>query len=713
MQKFLETWRFQVNGVWLNPASATVRVRPHLLERIYPDLGLHERICLLDHLGALVIELQGRGLKRGVWWPVVDLRPVRQPRRTRYLIRWCPEDRLLLMRGDRSITGSPTWLGLSANVPLIFESQPLQEKTVYRRGRLRGVMAEGYPYQPGGLSFRFRNGRARFLCLTGHQPEELRDQTARILPSARRLILRKKGRLEKLLSGCPVHTEDARLNAALAWARISLDALIMHQSGPGIYAGFPWFANYWGRDTCLSLPGATWVTGQFSLARKLLLSLADQQDVDHDSRTYGRIPNLLEPGTRLYNTADGTLWFVRQVEEYGRYSGDRAALRRLFPTVRRALEGEIRSRTDEHGLVRHGPAETWMDAGGDVRPVTPRDDRAVEIQALWVAALCAGTRLATLFGHAKLANRWSHLAGRVRKIFPRLYWDQERGYLYDHLNPDGSPDRQIRPNALLALTAPAERLLSSDQERSVLQIILDRLTTDYGVCTLDPDDDQFRPQHLGGRRYHFDQAYHNGDVWPWLTGPLMTALTRRPDLKQAQVRIQALTGILTQHILDKGSVGTLSELFNAVPIEENDNEAGAYSQAWSLAEYIRVIHQDYLGIHPDVLNSRVVIEPAVPNEWGTTRFHFAAGGDVVAVVYHRKKAAQRFQFHLRKGNRPLTLLLRLRLPDQKFLLLQHDLKPERCYRIEVAPDGKEWKASVNNKMVPISVRKYSHNVSSF
>jgi len=693
MQKLLESWRFQVNGRWLNPSAAAVRMHPHMLERIYPENGVRETICLLDDLAALVVELRGPGLERGVWRPAVDIRPVRQPRRTSYQVRWCPRERLVLLRGDLSIEGSPAWLGLGADVPLTFQVRDRQERRVYRRGQLRGVMSEGHPYEPGDLHFQSVRGRARFLCLAGRNQKDLRERCTRILPAAGRLILRKKKRIQKLLSFCPVRTDQVRFDAALAWARISLDGLIMNQSGKGIYAGFPWFANYWGRDTCISLPGASWVTGQFSLARNLLLSLAGQQDERRRSKTFGRVPNLLEPGTRMYNTADGTLWFVRQLEEYGRYSGDTITLKKLFPAVENALEGEIRLRTDSHGLVRHGPAETWMDAGGDAAPVTPRDDRAVEIQALWIAALSAGASLAGLCGRTPLADRWQCWADRVKRVFHRLYWDPDLGYLYDHLNADESPDRQIRSNALLALTVTRDPLLTRDRERSVLKTLLRRLVTPYGVSTLDADDPQFRPQHIGGRRYHFDQAYHNGDVWPWQTGPLVTALVRNGQLSKAS----ALTGMLTDHILEKGSAGTLSELFNAVPIEENDNEAGTYSQAWSLAEYIRVVYQDYLGIRPDALQDRVVIQPSVPAEWGTVRFRFAVGGDRIAASFRRLGNIRRFRFHLQEGHRPLTLLLRIGLTRQRLLMLEQGLKPGRPVGIELSSDETGWRALINGR----------------
>jgi len=691
MQKLLESWSLQVDGVRLDPATATVCVHHHMLERIYPHSGLRERICLLDGLAALVVELSGRELKEGVWRPVVDIRPVRRPRRVRYRIRWRPQKRQLLLKGDLSVKGSPSWLGLTASTPLTFVPHARQSRRIYRRGQLRGVMAEGYPYRPGDLSFQAVRGRVRFLCLAGNSQAEIQEKLSRILPVTGRLMRQKRERQRRMLLRCPVRTEQASFNAALTWARISLDALVMNQSGKGIYAGFPWFANYWGRDTCISLPGATWVTGRFSLARELLLSLAERQDRRKGSPTCGRIPNILEPGTTLYNTADGTLWFVRQVEEYGRYSGDRNTLKKLFPAVRSAIEGEIRLRTDRDGLVRHGPAETWMDAGGDAHPVTPRDDRAVEIQALWISALMAGARLAELAGQKLPAERWRDLAARVRDVFRRRYWNPQRKYLYDHLDADGTPDRQIRSNALLALSVPREPLLSRSQERFVLQLLLDRLVTPYGVSTLDAEDPQFRPRHIGGRRYHFDLAYHNGDIWPWLSGPMIGVLITHHKLSRAA----ALTKTLTSHILHKGSAGTLSELFNAIPLEENDNEAGAYSQAWSLAEYIRSVYQHYLGVHPDALRGEVVIQPAVPPDWGTVRFRFRVGSSEISAVYERPDPLPRYRFYMRKGDRSLRLMLRIKLPRRKKLTLEHQLRPGRP--VEIVPQGKEWKILINGR----------------
>ena len=90
--------------------------------------------------------------------------------------------------------------------------------------------------------------------------------------------------------------------------------------------------------------------------------------------------------------------YKRQLEEYLRYTGDKESALALRPLVRRYVDGALASWVDEDGLLRHDDADTWMDAriaGKD--PWSPRGDRAVEIQALWIEALEVGQRLCLLY----------------------------------------------------------------------------------------------------------------------------------------------------------------------------------------------------------------------------------------------------------------------------------------------------------------------------
>ena len=73
---------------------------------------------------------------------------------------------------------------------------------------------------------------------------------------------------------------------------------------------------------------------------------------------------------------------------------------------------------------------------------------------------------------------------------------------------------------------------------------------------------------------------------------------------------------MNRQALHEGAVGSLSENADAHPREGQTwvNRSGTFLQAWSNAEHLRVWYQHFLGIRPDLLNGKVVIEPKLPSE---------------------------------------------------------------------------------------------------
>src|SRR5262249_21162916 len=157
----------------------------------------------------------------------------------------------------------------------------------------------------------------------------------------------------------------------------------------------------WGRDTFISLPGLALATGNFALARDVLLAFAPHiRD--------GLIPNRFvdsgqrEAATAEYNTVDAPLWFVLAACRYANASGERRFFAdHLFPAVRQVIDGFLSGTRysiglEDDGLVHAGASGmqlTWMDAKIGDWVVTPRRGKPVEIQALWIASLEATARL--------------------------------------------------------------------------------------------------------------------------------------------------------------------------------------------------------------------------------------------------------------------------------------------------------------------------------
>ncbi len=430
----------------------------------------------------------------------------------------------------------------------------------------------------------------------------------------------------------PFAAADSVVTRAHYWAWSHLFNLLAENDSL-LYAGIPWFNEGWGRDTFISLPGFL-VTGHSDVARKLIIRFANWIDRDPESATYGRIPNRVRLEEEIaYNTADGTPWWIRAIYEYGLYSGDITLWRELFLERRSeakpwagagriALNGAM-LHSDSLGFLTHADQETWMDAVGTTGCVTPRGNRAVEIQALHYTAFDCAIKMSMAADKHEFnddVSRWKEMRTKIERNFLVNYLTPAHDGLRDHLNADNTPDSLFRPNQLFAATVPITPLLPSEIRHRLLARVMEKLIQRHGVMSLSPDDELFHPYHMH-ERYPKDDAYHNGIVWVWLSGPAKTALRMegRTDLALELANYEA------SYLLNCGMVGSLPELFDAMPRagEKIPRQSGCTSQAWSLAEFLRTLYQDILGIRPVLVKNKIepfwFFDPRIPEAWGETK----------------------------------------------------------------------------------------------
>jgi predicted glycogen debranching enzyme len=392
--------------------------------------------------------------------------------------------------------------------------------------------------------------------------------------------------------------KDARPGAAASGA------------GHSIIAGYPWFTD-WGRDTMIALPGLTLSTGRTEVARSVLRTFAE-------AASRGMIPNRF-PDTAEepeYNTVDATLWMFVAAWRYLQATADLAFAREtLFPFFQDVIAWHRKGtrygiHVTEDGLLTAGEPGvqlTWMDAKVGDWVVTPRQGKAVEINALWYNALRIAAEVArriadrgsqTMEGagngkksrsrspapHLDLAREWDELAESCRRSFRLRFWSCAHGYLADVVDgQDLEADFALRPNQLLAISLPYP-LLEGEEARRILDAVTSNLLTPYGLRTLDPHDPRYTPRYAGNQ-WQRDAAYHQGTVWPWLMGPYLDALLRvKGYTEEAKGEARELLQPLLDHLGDAG-LGSLSEIFDGDPPH---TPQGCIAQAWSVAEVLRL-----------------------------------------------------------------------------------------------------------------------------
>ena len=386
----------------------------------------------------------------------------------------------------------------------------------------------------------------------------------------------------------------------LSWLILSADSFIVLRrklERKSIIAGYHWFED-WGRDTFISLPGLTLATRRFSDAEEILLTFAEYSD---NGLLPSRFPDKAGESPEYYSV-DTSLWFFNAILQYIKYTGNyRFVYRHLWDLMQDVIERYIEGRTplnikmDSDGLIFHGPRLTWMDAAVNSFPVTPREGKAVEVQALWYNSLKLMEVLSYKFGSHSQSEDYRVLALRAKRSFNEKFWYRDGGYLYDVVC-EGMSDTSLRPNQIIAVYLDFPIVEDRSRSRSVVETVWKRLLTPYGLRSLSPDDPRYMGVYSGGFSSR-DRAYHNGTAWAWLLGPFITAFLKvnGHEAYWRRFAFERFLKPLFQVEIFRAGLGTLSEIFNGDPPH---HPRGCVSQAWSVAEPLRAYIEDILLIRP-------------------------------------------------------------------------------------------------------------------
>jgi len=269
------------------------------------------------------------------------------------------------------------------------------------RGRdgLRRWTELRFGLQPDLLSaelavFRLRLSAQRPVRITVAVTAEVEGQGAPSVPTVgdalRRLHEEDEARRREMAR---ITSSNAQLNAMLARAAADLRMLQTQTvDGPVTYAGIPWFATVFGRDSLITALQLLPFDPRLAASTLRLLARhqarADDAFTDaepgkilHEYRT-GEMANCREiPFIPYYGSVDATPLFLVLFAEYIRRTGDLALARDLWPAAQRALgwmdgpgdadgDGYLEyARRSPQGLANQGWKDAWdavMYASGEL-----------------------------------------------------------------------------------------------------------------------------------------------------------------------------------------------------------------------------------------------------------------------------------------------------------------------------------------------------------
>ena len=388
-------------------------------------------------------------------------------------------------------------------------------------------------------------------------------------------------------------------------------------------AGLPWFMTMFGRDSIFTslqaLPFAP------ELAATTLRVLGDWQGVRRDDfrdedpgrilheMRYGEMTAFEErPHSPYYGSVDATPLYVVLLDEYERWTGDRALVRELEVEARAALDwiqeyadlqgtGYIwyRRRNEETGLENQCWKDSWdsISFRDGTLPGFPR--ATCELQGYAYDAQVRGARLARLvWKDAELADRLEKEAADLKRRFNRDFWVEEGEYFALALDPEGNRvDALASNNGHLLWSGIVDRSKAKAVARHLLG---PQLFSGWGVRTLAEGEGRYNP--IG---------YHVGTVWPFDNSFIAWGL-RRYGFKGEAAEIAA--GILdAAQFFD----GRLPEAFGGYRRSQTmypvQYPTACSPQAWSTGTPLLLL-RTMLGLEP--LGDHLVVDPALPRSIG-------------------------------------------------------------------------------------------------
>ncbi|MBU0758054.1 MAG: hypothetical protein KKF44_08335 [Nanoarchaeota archaeon] len=367
-------------------------------------------------------------------------------------------------------------------------------------------------------------------------------------------------------------SRDNKTNFAHLCAKKGLDDLgVRLHSKERIYAGLPWFFQFWARDEAISL-GAQIKEGKLETAKNIIFSYLSQMTEN------GRIPNRY-PHAEL-ESADGVGWLFKRAEDLFNHIKKQDILNSFLTKHQlKFIESKLEFSIDQQikhymsdGLIMSMKKETWMDT---VWENDSRTGARIEIQALFLSML---RFMVQLIKHNR-DNPDKYIA--LEKDMKKKVREK---FLSGNSLKDGSEDETIRPNIFIAYYVYPE-LLSAEEWKNVFTDALDKLWLKWGgLSSIDTTSPLFTPEYTGEN----NKSYHRGDSWFWLNN-LTAICLHRSDKKKFKHYINKIVNASTDDILYSGFIGQHSEISSA---SERKSEA-CPAQAWSLGMYIEMIREIY------------------------------------------------------------------------------------------------------------------------
>jgi glycogen debranching enzyme len=399
-----------------------------------------------------------------------------------------------------------------------------------------------------------------------------------------------------------IETPDSAVNQQLAWAQIALDqAWVCNEVlGCGLVAGYgpsrnarrPQYAWFFAGDALIAVDALV-SSGDYERAQQALTFIAKYQDA-RTGMIWHELSQSADPAdwaTRypyMFVHVDITFQYLTAVERYVSATGDTQFLENNWRGLEAAYHYCASLLNSEDGLPRI-PAS--KEGGNEQDRMT--DD--LGLSTSWVRASAAFASLATLSGHAALAEEVTRLSERARNSVATRYWDNQRNSWIDGYDQAGRP---VFRRSEAGVDLVTNHLLPQRQSQFILdQLASSDFQTDWGTRGVAASSSRFNPV-----------SYASGSVSPAGSAGVASAFwsEHRP-----LTALSIWSALVPSGTLD--SMGHIHEVL-AGDFYHQQTES-VPEQTWSSAAFLSSAVHGLLGLEREAQANRLLFSPHLPSGW--------------------------------------------------------------------------------------------------
>jgi hypothetical protein len=398
------------------------------------------------------------------------------------------------------------------------------------------------------------DGNSRIYFAWHNTKKEALKKAKRLQQEANKLISQKAEEAKKATS---ISFDDSLINFSYLCSRNALLSLNVNVNKvKGIYAGLPWFFQFWVRDEAICLPA-------------MIKEGHDVKDI-----IFRHLSNIGREGM-MHNqfpksdlkSADSLGWLCHSISlTLDNFSAKEKEMIREKISV--AVKALLKYSTI-NDLAISKAKETWMDTdyGNDAR-----EGARIEIQALRIIIYGLMEKLSSNeLDKSFYRNLAYQLCQKVRADF------YKNGVL-----ADGFGDFTVRPNCFIAYHV-FPGMLQKEEWEKVFDSAIEHLWCDFGgFSTISFDSRLYCPEYTG----EDNKSYHRGDSWFYLNHLAAISMLRL-DREKYKQQITKILEASAKEILFLGAISFNAELTSANRLKSE----GCMAQAWSSATFIELCHE--------------------------------------------------------------------------------------------------------------------------